>query len=67
MYENITLENTSKNPTAFLSLILQFGLGLPINEYSAFDVDISPSLSAICGLIGLLRSKKAVEANNVIF
>lgn len=63
MDENNTAGNTSKNPVrrspAHFSSSVRC---LEVKDYFALDVDTSPSLSAICELIGLLRSKQAVGA-----
>lgn len=67
MDENNKAGNTSKNPVLhssphFSSSVLR----LEEEDYFALDVDISPSLSAICELIGLLRSKQAIGAYHVM-
>lgn len=58
MGEN-TAGNTSKNP-----VLPRFSS--PEKDYFALDVDISPFLSAICRLIGLFRSNRAMGAHPVM-
>lgn len=63
MDENNTVRNTLKNPVLH-SPPHFYSVGK--KDYFALDVDISPSLSAICELIGLLRSKKVMGAYHVM-
>lgn len=67
MDENNTVGNTSKNPVPHSSPYFSSSvLRLEEKDYFALDVDICTSLSAICELIGLLRSKQATGAYHVM-